>query len=384
MMRFNTLITMIALFISGTLGAQITLDDSIYSGGMYRNYKIYIPTAYDGITPAPLLFNLHGYSSDNFGQALYANFNPIADTAGFITVLPNGTLDGFGLRFWNCFVEPGSGVDDVQFISDLIDSISAQYLIDAERIYSTGMSNGGFMSYALACELSERITAVASVTGTIDKDRLSYCAAEHNIPVLHVHGTADPTVPYNGNPGFYSVDSVMGFWKAFNHTDVAADFQEVPDLVTTDGCTAEHYIWDNGWAGSRVELYKIIGGEHTWPGTAITFLGVTNQDVNACREIWKFFSQYTKSSLTAIAEAPVEISIQISPNPVQEQCIIRSAVPFHSIQITDMHGRLVCYKQCVASTTFELMLPQISAGIYAVHVFGTDDALIGSMKMVKE
>lgn len=370
----------IALLHICTLHAQTTIVDSIFVGGQYRNYRAYIPAAYDGSEAVPLLFNLHGYSSDNFGQALYANFNPIADTAGFITVLPNGTLDLVGLRYWNCFVAPGIGVDDVAFLSALIDTIAADYSIDLNRVYSTGMSNGGFMSYTLACELSNRITAIASVTGTIDKDRLAYCAPEHQIPVMHIHGTADAVVPYGDNLAFYSVDSVIGYWKAFNHTDDEPIFTAVPDIVTTDNCTAEHYVYENGWAGSTIEHYKIIGGEHTWPGTAITFLGITNLDVNACKEIWRFLSKYRLDALTAIPTEASPLIYQLYPNPAHTQIVLSLSEPETQIAIYDLSGKLM-YSGIHNMGTVTVDIADWPAGIYGIQI--RNDASLHTLKFLK-
>ncbi|HMU68524.1 MAG TPA: T9SS type A sorting domain-containing protein [Chitinophagales bacterium] len=370
------------IFLAGIMHAQVTIIDSIYSGGMYRNYRMYIPTAYDGSEAVPLLFNLHGYSSDNFGQALYANFNPIADTAGFITVLPNGTFDAFGLRYWNCFVAPGIGVDDVQFLSDLIDSVAAEYNIDLNRVYSTGMSNGGFMSYTLACELSERIAAIASVAGTIDKDRLSYCNAQHNVPVLHFHGTADPTVPYGDNLAFFSVDSVINYWVAHNHTDATPVFTEVPDIVTTDGSTAEHYVYGNGWTDSRVELYKIIGGEHTWPGTAITFLGITNQDVNACKEIWRFLSQYRLDELSSVDPLTDNDLVQINPNPADQFLVINSKFSINGVEIINMNGQIIKQFNPAGATQVNIPLSELAQGLYLIKI-STGDTYI-TQRFIKQ
>lgn len=372
-------------FLMTTAGAQVkaqyTIEDSIYIGGQYRNYRAYIPAAYDGSEAVPLLFNLHGYSSDNFGQAIYANFNPIADTAGFITVLPNGTFDLVGLRYWNCFVAPGIGVDDVAFLSALIDTIAADYSIDMDRIYSTGMSNGGFMSYTLACELSDRITAIASVAGTIDKDRLSYCNPEHQIPVMHIHGTNDDVVPYDDNLAFFSVDSVINYWKAFNHTDDDAVFTPVPDIVTTDNCTAEHYVYNNGWAGSTIEFYKIIDGEHTWPGTAITFLGVTNQDINACREIWRFLSQYRKSELTGISTQGENADISFYPNPANTNLLINTPYPQSVITITDLTGKVVYTTTTRQESAIQVPVDDWASGIYLIQATGNGFRFSG--KLVK-
>src|SRR5207237_5527192 len=113
-----------------------------------------------------------GYTSNNVEQFYYADFRGIADTADFLIVLPNGTLDGLGQRYWNCFATDGSGVDDIAFLNALTDTLQSLYNIDVNRIYSTGMSNGGFMSYALAGELSSRIAAIASVAGSVSKDRM--------------------------------------------------------------------------------------------------------------------------------------------------------------------------------------------------------------------
>lgn len=299
--------------------SQATITDSILHEGVYRDYFLYVPAIYDDSQPVPLLLNLHGYSSNNFEQYVYADFKPIADTANFIMVLPNGTFDGFGFRFWNCFTEDGMGVDDVQFLSNLIDSISAEYQIDANRIYSTGFSNGGFMSYTLAGELSNKIAAVASVSGSIDKDRFPALNPQHPIPVMQIHGNADFTVPYNGTTDFLDVDSVINFWVTFNHCNPEAEYIEVPDINTSDLCTAEHYIYKGGDNEADVELFKIIDGGHTWPGTVFSYIGVTNQDIFASNEIWRFFRKYSLNALTGLEENTEQIPFTLFPNPASQE-----------------------------------------------------------------
>ena len=145
--------------------SQTTIISGFEMDGLERTYRIYIPEIYNDGYAVPLVLNLHGYGSNGFEQELYGDFRPIADTANFIIVSPDGALDGFGATHWNTFGT--SSVDDVNFLSALIDTVASQYNLDHSRIYSTGMSNGGFMSYKLACQLSGRIAAVASVTGTI-------------------------------------------------------------------------------------------------------------------------------------------------------------------------------------------------------------------------
>lgn len=352
--------------------AQVTIVDSIMAGGIYRNYRLYVPAVYDDATAAPLMFNLHGYTSDAFGQSLYANFNPIADTAGFLTVIPNGTLDAFGLRHWNCFNAPGTGVDDVAFLSALIDSIDAEYNIDLNRVYSTGMSNGGFMSHALACELSNRITAIASVTGSIDEDRIDYCDPQHNTPVMQIHGTDDGTVPFEGGFGFMPVDSVVKFWVEQNHCDATPTFTEIPDIVPSDLCTAEHYVYGGCYKNINVEFYKIIDGGHTWPGTAITFLGVTNLDINACKEIWRFFSQYKLNELTGIQTNPIlEYDINVYPNPFTEHTYIKNTSGvINEWKLYDATGKLVQSGNDVGADLISISGEGLQVGLYYVYVNG--------------
>lgn len=371
-MRLKIWFPGLLFFVCGSLFSQLTIIDSIESGGIQRNYRLYVPTAYDDSQPVPIVLNLHGYSSDALGQDLYANFRLIADTANFLIVIPNGTFDAYGIRYWNCWNAPGTGVDDVAFLSDLIDSISLQYNVDANRIYSTGMSNGGFMSHALACELSNKIAAIASVTGSIDKDRLPYCAPEHAMPVMQIHGTEDPTVPYLGNLEFLPIDSIVHYWANINACDEAAEFTEIPDIITTDGCTAEHYVYDGCNQTANVELFKIIGGEHTWPGTAITFLGVTNLDINACKEIWNFFRRYRLDELTAITPGtePVKNNIVLHPNPANEYITVGTGnyEIINTLILYDIQGRKLMTKENLKSNTYNIALTNYAAGSYLIQI----------------
>jgi polyhydroxybutyrate depolymerase len=371
-MKRLLLFTLLLSATLSTLRAQETIIDSIFNGGIYRTYRLYVPAVYSEATPAPLMFNLHGYTSDAFGQALYANFNPIADTAGFLTVIPNGTIDGFGNRYWNCFIAPGTGVDDVAFLSALIDSLDAVYNIDLNRVYSTGMSNGGFMSHALACELSNRIAAIASVTGSIDEDRIEFCDPQHATPVMQIHGTADATVPYYGDFGFMPVDSVVAYWVNQNNCFSEPSFTAVPDIVTTDMCTAEHYVYSGCYDDINIELFKIIDGGHTWPGTALTFLGVTNLDINACREIWRFFSQYRLDELMGVETNPLlKNDINVYPNPFTENTFIHSNEGLiDSWMLFDNQGKLIANDYDVVDNLITISGENLIAGIYYLYVNG--------------
>lgn len=292
--------------------AQTTVQGNFIYKGLARNYRIYIPAIYSGSTPVPLILNLHGYGSNNTQQEAYGDFRPIADTANFIIVHPNGTLDGSGNLYWNTF--GWSTIDDVGFLSALIDTISADYMIDPDRIYSTGMSNGGFMSYDLACSLSNRIAAIASVTGSMTPGHKNSCNPLHPVPVMQIHGTADATVPYTGSSTMINIDTLVSFWVQFNSCSLTPAITNVPNSNTSDGCTAENFLYDGGSNGSAVELYKVTGGGHSWPGAPIN-INVTNMDFKANVEIWRFFRKYKLSDLTLVNEPAVKAEFSIYPNP---------------------------------------------------------------------
>lgn len=366
---------LLAFVVANTTNAQTTVIDSIVHDGIYRNYRLYVPALYTGTTARPLVLNLHGYTSSATEQQFYGYFGPVADTANFLILLPNGTRDNSGQPFWNAFDLPS--VDDVGFLSALIDTISAQYNIDPTRIYSTGMSNGGIMSYKLACVLSNKIAAIASVTGSMVTS--GQCAPVHPVPVMEIHGTADATVPYNGTSGLQPISTVLNYWVNFNNCNPVPDSSDVPNTSTTDGCTAKHYVWAGGDNGATVEHFKIVGGGHTWPG-ALFNVGVTNQDINACNEIWRFFSKYTLQGLTSINNTKAQPLFTVYPNPSSGSFMLNFATDAKkTLTVVNAQGQLV-QQLTVAGTQVELTVP--AAGMYFVTV--ADGAKLYSQKLVKE
>ena len=363
--------------------AQTTVVDSIMSGGIYRNYRLYVPAIYSGATARPLIINMHGYTSNALQQQFYSNFGPIADTANFLMVFPNGTKNSSGTTFWNAGI--GSSVDDIGFISHLIDSLKLQYNINLNRVYSTGMSMGGFMSHTLACELSNRITAIASVTGSIFTSQYgTYCHPTRPVPVMQIQGTADATVPYAGSASQYMapIDSVVKYWVTKNNCNPTAAFTNMPNTSTTDNCTAEHYVYSGGNLGSTVELFKIIGGTHSWPGTPFTSSG-TNQDINASKEIWRFFNKYNLASLTNIADVEKQnLAISIYPNPTHTILNIRldNEASIASITITDVLGKVILF-EAIASNSINI--ETLQAGIYFLTVKNKTNQ-IANVKFIKD
>jgi len=302
-MNFSHLISFCAsLLFIGTSFSQQTLTGTFSHNGVNRSYIIYIPANYSSNSPVPLLLNFHGYTSSAAVQLAYSNFRPIADTAGFITVHPQGTTDFVNNTHFN--VGWGtSTIDDVSFTNALLDTIIANYSIDTTEIYSTGFSNGGFMSYLLACQLGNRFAAIASVGGSMSPSTFSNCAPAKVMPVLEIHGTNDGTVAYNGSAIATHIDTVFSYWVQQNQTSNTPVVTNLPDLNTSDGSTVSRFEYRNGTNGTEVQLYRVNNGNHTWPGASA---GNPNLDISASEVIWNFFKRFDVNGV----KLPVSISEQ--------------------------------------------------------------------------
>ena len=259
--------------------------------GLDRYYYIQLahPEA-EGLSS--VLFNLHGYGSNALEQMYYTNFNNLANTKenNFILIHPQGaplnTVLTSSSSHWNSGGWTiGSTVDDVDFIDTIIKLVSQKYNLNQDRIYSTGMSNGGFMSYHLACNLSSKIAAVASVTGSMSKETYEDCNPTHSTSILQVHGTIDATVPFEGNSalGMRSINDVMDYWKLYDACDIE------PISIVTDyfdiETSVQHDTYLNCLNDVQVELYKIEGMGHRWPNKQ-------RYGISATEKIWEFINLY--------------------------------------------------------------------------------------------
>jgi len=329
-----------------TKGYTQTINGTIIHDGIVRTYKLYVPSIYSGNIAVPLLFNFHGYTSNSNEQMFYGDFRNIADTANFLVVHPQGTLDNTNTTHFNVGWG-GSTVDDVGFTEALIDSLSAAYSIDQNRIYAVGMSNGGFMSFRLACELSSKIAAVGSVTGSMTPSTLGNCNASHPMPIIQIHGTTDPTVPYNGSAGWTaSVTNILNHWATFNNCSPVPTVVNVPNTNVLDGSTVEKYTYENGDNCSEVVHFKVTNGQHTWPGSIFNFAG-TNYDINASVEIWNFISKYDIFGLISCNTATIEDQFgmedfQVYPNPCSESIHVDFKIAESSFyEIYSLYGQLL-------------------------------------------
>lgn len=340
---------------------------SIQHDGLSRGYLLYVPASYDSTQQTPLVFNLHGYGSNNVQQEFYGDFRPIADTANFILVHPNGTNDPTSSRYWNVGFAP-SNVDDVGFIEALIDQLQTEYNIDTRRIYSTGMSNGGFMSYRLACETS-RFAAIASVTGSMTTEINNNCNPAYHTPIMQIHGDADATVDYNGDPAINSlgIDSIIQYWLNTNNLPANPQTDTFPDINTSDGAYAIRDLYSSA-SNVDVELIKIIGGGHTWPGAAIT-IGVTCQDFSASQEIWRFFSQYQKPIQLNTEELELnDLEVKVYPNPARDFIYMETTVELEYMEVFNLQGQ----KLFEAPFNNQLDISSFNKGVYVLRLSGIE------------
>ena len=313
----HTTILLVLIGFSFPISAQQTINGSMIHNGIQRDYILYIPAIYDGSTDVPLVLNFHGYGSNANEQMFYGDFRDIADTEGFLLVHPQGTIIN-GDQQWNVgFLGNGNTTDDVGFTKALIDELANLYTINLDRVYATGMSNGGFMSFLLACQLSEKIAAVASVTGSMTQDTFDDCNAQLPTPVLQIHGTEDDVVSYNENNLSLPIPDVISYWVDHNNCETTPTTTTLPDVDVSDGSTIEYSVYEDGDNGITTEHMKVIGGGHTWPGSILNSAG-TNQDIDASMEIWLFFSRYDINGLLSTDDYENR-NVSIYPNPTQSK-----------------------------------------------------------------
>jgi polyhydroxybutyrate depolymerase len=332
-----------------------------------------------------LVLNFHGYTSTAQQQMFYGDFRAIADTANFLLVHPQGTIDFAGQPHWN--VGWGtSNVDDVGFTSALIDSLATNYAVDLDRIYSTGMSNGGFMSFLLACQLSDKVAAVASVTGSMTSSMLAECQANAPVPAMQIHGTADGVVGYNGGAISEPIEDVVNYWVDQNDCSPQAGVIDIPDVDPNDGCTAEQYVYSGGINGTQVEFFKVTDGGHTWPGSAFNS-GVTNQDFNASAEIWRFFSQYDINGriiASDIAEEDLASHVALQPNPATDLIQWVSEAPMTGrLFLRDMQGRLQMQADLLDQKQASLRIGFLPEGMYMLQMMDEQGMVRFSERFVK-
>ncbi len=345
----------------------VSTSTSIISGGISRFYTLYVPAMYDGTTPVPLVFNIHGYSGSDTQQEQYGDFRQIADTANFIIVHPKAL--GI-IPSWDVFGSVASGAADKLFLMSLLDSIKAHYNINSARVYSTGYSEGGFMSQDLACLYSTYFAAVASVCGGMVQSHYTACDPQHPTPFMEIHGTLDGIISYTGTGGVQTclpTDTIVKYWVNFDACNTPATLTNLPNINLTDNCTVEHYVYTSGNVDGTVELYKVIGGGHHWPSEVITGgltgTGFRNMDFSASKEIWRFFNQHVLSTGIEQKESQKN-SFLIYPNPSNGIFTFELKNNQNAdITVFNVLGEIIFRKKNLTNSTI-INLGQVHSGVY--------------------
>jgi polyhydroxybutyrate depolymerase len=273
---------------------------TIQDGGIQREYIYYHP----GSAPpnCPLVFVCHGYTGSAEGIMNYSEFNQLADEYGFAVCYPQGIEDGGGNTFFNVGYDfqNNETVDDVAYLQNLNSYFQNAYSLDADKVFCTGMSNGGDLCYMLACQASETFRGVAPIAGMIMQDIMDDCNPTSEVSILEVHGTQDNVTYFDGDPnnidgwGAYpSIPETITFFNNLFGLQLIST-EDFPNINTNDGSTVSSEKYGSSNSCTEVWLYTVSGGGHDWPGA------YGNMDIEASREAWLFFDQLCEQSVGTI------------------------------------------------------------------------------------
>lgn len=353
-------------------------EHSYTYGGLEREFNIYVPSTYNSSKDTlPLVFFLHGMggSMSNFSGLDYK-----AESAKYIMVVPQAISDpksgttwhsGAGVNSGGEVYYPNANVDDVGFISSLIDTVSKWYRVNPDRVFSTGFSMGGFMSNRLGCELSNKISAIASVAGTIGNEIIGSCNPENIVPALHIHSTNDATVAYTNNTFGNDAETLINFWVANNNCNQNPD-STVLTHIEDDNYSVIKYLYKNGSLGSEVEFYKLIGPDHN----ASWYTVQSGNDFDAVEVIWNFFNRHatkkTNDTVTPTAVSSIKnVKLDAYPNPATDIITLSFSgnVPVSSIVISNTLGKTLetkYYDKPIKKSVFDIS--NRAAGIYFFQI----------------
>jgi len=278
---------------------------ALLTGGLNRSYRLHVPPGNPPRAGRPLVLLLHGHGSTAAGMERLTGFNELADREGILTAYPEG-ID----RSW----ADGRGgtpadrrrIDDVHFLGAVIDDVARRTHVDSTRVYVTGISNGGFMTTRVACEMSPKIAAAGPVAATMGESLAATCHPGRPVAMAFIDGDDDPLVPYEGGEltgGRGRVLSARGaaeLWARLNTCQTAAPPKTIPPSdVAHDGTSVTLTEFVGCAEHSDVRLFRIGGGGHTWPGgqqyLPVAMVGRTSRNLNANDALWTFFNAHRRA-----------------------------------------------------------------------------------------
>tara|TARA_B100001094_G_C18122285_1_gene767523 strand:- start:9 stop:899 length:891 start_codon:yes stop_codon:yes gene_type:complete len=286
---FVATVLIVAWFTNSNSDDDVGLNQSILHNGISRDYILYIPENLP--TNAPLVVVSHGYTSSAKTMMSYSGMNKVADEEKFLVVYPQGTKDQRGNNFFNVGYEfhAASKVDDLGFIKALVTKLTDDYQVNPNHIFATGMSNGGDLSYFLACYASDMFQAVAPIAGTMMQTTIETCKPQKGMPIFAVHGKADEVTYFDGDMAnrdkwgpYPGIPAVIEHWVDVNAVEISkqVDLDNITNFTASNEAlsfdrylseTSDHEVW----------LYIHSGG-HDW----------SLKELDTSSEIWNFFTRY--------------------------------------------------------------------------------------------
>ena len=289
----------IMVFEAASFDVSSRNNGTIMSSGEKREYLLYVPHTYDPAKPTPLVISMHGGAVWPSAQRDISQWNALADRQGFIVVYPGAIARG--PRAWH--MNPGPIAKNVQFISDLIDALKADYNIDSTRVYADGLSNGGGMAFVLSCNLSDRIAAVGLVASAQFLP-FEWCKNERAVPMIAFHGTADRAALYHGGKSWAvptplpDIPTFTASWarrNRCNHTATESAAAADVTRIEYEGCADD----------ASVVLYTVKEGGHSWPGRGPPvpqwLMGSTTHSIDATSLMWTFYREHPLRGAQTVA-----------------------------------------------------------------------------------
>ena len=279
---------------------------NIEHDGYTRDFILHIPEHHELLNKIPLIIAMHGGGGKAKGMIALTKgrFNELADKHGFLVVYPQGLG-----KSWNdgrqdpISYAHKNDIDDIGYLSKIIRRMIKEYKVDSDRVFVTGISNGGFMSIRVSRELADQVKAVAVVCAAIPLNTKDAHVDAQSMNTLLINGTTDPLVPYNGGEvkvlrkkrgRIISTDETIKIFITRNSCSHSPEIEELEDEDPEDGTRVIREEYTNTETGKKVVLLKVLGGGHTWPGgwqyLTEKLIGKTSTDINACDEIWSFFN----------------------------------------------------------------------------------------------
>src|SRR5260221_4006673 len=255
----------------------------IYSAGFRRTYTLHVPPTFghsDSQSALPLMLVLHGTSAQGADAARITGLDAIADREGVIVAYPDSLVLQGSFRW---VIRPGEGYYDIAFIEALIDQLQVTYPVDKARIYVAGMSNGGYFTYVLGCQFAEKLAAIATVIGGMERTVAQRCEPAVPLPLLMITGTADHEVPISGDALTLPADDIRALWLKLDGCSTQHTSTPLADTYPDDAMTTLKSVWGDCRDGAQVIHYLITGGGHSWPGYQSPWSAVSCRRLKVCK-----------------------------------------------------------------------------------------------------